>query len=226
MCHGAEVTIANTLSPMRNSQSAHHSKPARPHHAASLLVYRYQQHQLEVLLGKRHARARFAPDVYVFPGGAVDRCDYPRVASQVADAPYMGVGRDARLAQALKNAALRETAEETGLVWRGQGAESHAKPPALHYLGRAITPASSPIRFHARFFAAPATQFDGILGGDMELTDLHWVSLPKAMHYPLIDVTAFMLGELPKALEAPQLQPALLTYYAGTLRVRYPNPNK
>lgn len=211
---------------MRNSRPAHHSNPARPRHAASLVVYRYQQDQLEVLLGRRHARARFAPDVYVFPGGAVDRSDYPKVSSQVPAAPCMGVGRDTRLAHALMNAALRETAEETGLVWRGQGGESHAKPPALHYLGRAITPASSPIRFRARFFAAPATQFDGILAGDMELTDLHWVNLPEAMRYPLIDVTKFMLGELPKALASPQLRPARLTYYAGALRVRYPSPDE
>ena len=47
----------------------------RPRDAASLLIYRRQGTEVQVLMGKRRPGARFLPDVYVFPGGALDAAD-------------------------------------------------------------------------------------------------------------------------------------------------------
>jgi 8-oxo-dGTP pyrophosphatase MutT (NUDIX family) len=168
--------------------------PGKPRDAASLIVYRDAGGELEVLLGKRHARARFAPDVYVFPGGAVDPADYPALQQAVPWAEHMGVGRRMDLAQALQAAAIREAREETGLVLKAEaGAQS------LRYIGRAITPVFS----------------------DGELQHLHWVAVEQALQYPLIDVTAFMLQELGRALRGHRAQLPLFAYYGSGPRVLY-----
>ena len=49
--------------------------PVRPRDAASLLIYRHTGSEIQVLMGKRRPGARFLPDVYVFPGGALDAAD-------------------------------------------------------------------------------------------------------------------------------------------------------
>jgi len=190
--------------------------PKRPRNAASLILYRGVGEHLEVLVGKRHARARFAPDVYVFPGGAVDPADYPASTCQVPLAEHMGVGRDTRLAQALLAAAIREAREETGLALK-----ERAYAQDLRYIGRAITPVLSPVRYHARFFAAPAHWFEGDMGGDGELHHLHWAGVQEALAYPMIDVTAFMLRELRKELNGGRLQLPLFAYYGSGPRVIY-----
>ena len=47
----------------------------RPVDAAGLVLLRQGPDGLEVLLGRRHARAGFLPDIYVFPGGRVEPTD-------------------------------------------------------------------------------------------------------------------------------------------------------
>jgi 8-oxo-dGTP pyrophosphatase MutT (NUDIX family) len=51
----------------------------------------------------------------------------------------------------------------------------------LDYLGRAITPPDSPIRFHARFLVADAEHARGELGGSGELLNLHWLAIDEAV---------------------------------------------
>lgn len=195
----------------------------KPRHAASLIIYRESKQQLEVLLGKRHARARFAPDVYVFPGGAVDRADLaPDLDTPESLVPtaihlaHLGIGANPALAQALLHAAVREAREETGLRY-----QPHTSDERIRYIGRAITPVFSPVRYHARFFAAPAESFEGNLAGDGELQNLHWVPVEAAYNYPLIDVTAFMLGELQQELAGTRTRLPLFTYYGKGPRVLY-----
>jgi len=190
-----------------------------PRHAASLMVYRQQGDQIDVLLGKRHARARFAPDVYVFPGGGVDAADFVPHTQPPALAEHMGVGNKPALAGALLQAAVREAREETGLNFKAAAGLHN-----LRYIGRAITPVFSPVRYHARFFAAPAHLFDGTIGGDGELQHLHWVSVQQALGYPLIDVTVFMLHELQQELLEGRKRLPLFTYYGNSPRVLY-QPN-
>jgi 8-oxo-dGTP pyrophosphatase MutT (NUDIX family) len=72
--------------------------PARP--AATVILLRDTTEGLEVFLIRRHAAMSFAGGMYVFPGGVVDPADV--------------VGRG--IAEALVQAAIRETFEETGLL--------------------------------------------------------------------------------------------------------------
>lgn len=175
----------------------------RPRHAASLILLRQTAQGPEVLMGRRPARSRFAPDVFVFPGGAVDDAD--RAATPIAPLSEDCARRTAAtpgLARALAMAALRETAEETGLI----------VPPdlsKLRMLARAITPPVSPVRFHARFFMADAEHARGEPSESAELSDLAFRPIEEALRLPLVDVTEITL----KALAAdPEPAPFLLTY--------------
>lgn len=185
------------------------ARPVRPRHAASLILLRGQADGPRVLMGRRPARSRFAPDVFVFPGGRVDSADFDRpVASPLAPDCVRRTGADARLAAALASAALRETEEETGLVLpRDHG--------PLTLAARAITPTNSPVRFHARFFAADADLASGEAADSSELADLAWRSLDESLALPLYDITEAVLRTL-----QVRGAPFMMTYRAGTTLVR------
>ena len=207
------------------------SRPARPRDAASLLIWRAQAQGLEVLMGRRGSRARFVPGVYVFPGGVLEPRDR-MVSARLGAHPFSlspGLDGNPSLARALACAAVREVHEETGLQLRASvhagadpGVEPSALPDlsALRFLGRAITPTNSRMRFHARFFAAPAASFVGELAGDGELSDLQWVSLDNPARLPMVDVTELMLSELAQQLSGAPHQPALLSYSGDKPRLR------
>lgn len=78
---------------------------------------------IEVLMVKRHAKARVMPNLYVFPGGGVDAADYTAAQSFLqSNHSSTKFGTTARLgtaelaAWASRVAALRELAEEVGCV--------------------------------------------------------------------------------------------------------------
>jgi 8-oxo-dGTP pyrophosphatase MutT (NUDIX family) len=187
----------------------------RPRDAASLVLIDGNADEPRILMGRRHSRMKFIPDAFVFPGGKLDQGDIGvRPASGFADATAEAVKRAAASrakAEALAAAAIRETFEETGLLIAHQGdvgeAAGNAWDPfrerglaprfdVLDFVARAITPASSPIRFHARFFAANAEAASGELKGSGELEDLGWYTLSEALKLPVIDVTEFVLHEI------------------------------
>lgn len=175
----------------------------RPRHAASLVLLRRSSRGAEVLMGRRPARSRFAPDVFVFPGGAVDAADRQVTpATPLAEPCARRTGASPSLAQALAIAALRETREETGVVLPRDLS-------ALTLLARAITPPSSPVRFHARFFLADAERASGEPAESAELSDLAYRPLDEALRLPLFDVTEFVLKALAASHEPA---PFLLTY--------------
>jgi 8-oxo-dGTP pyrophosphatase MutT (NUDIX family) len=157
------------------------------------------------------------PDVWVFPGGRVDRKD-ARSPAKSELSPAVAAKLEARWsparARALAIAAVRETFEETGLAF-GElvNGELHPDLGRLDYLARAITPAISPIRFHARFFLADAADAAGQLGGSGELMDLRWVPIPEAVELPIINVTRFVLQETVRRLDG---HPS-----AGVLSIRF-----
>lgn len=198
-------------------------KGARPRDAATLVLARGRGPRAEVLLGRREPRDRFMPDVYVFPGGRVDRSDAihpaaselrPSVASRVART----TASPAR-ARALAVAAVRETFEETGLVLgEREGAGIRPALAPLEFVARAITPAHNPIRYHARFFLADAEGLEGSLRGNGELLDLAWVPIPKALGLDIIDVTEFVLQEVASRLEGRAAPGVPLVSYRGLSR--------
>ena len=188
---------------------------ARPSDAASLIVLRGPNERLEVLLGQRRKDARFAPGVYVFPGGRVDRTDGAHAKQHpVRPDVIQKIGRHCppHRAKALAWAAIRETWEETGLLVGEPGkiensdrspihaafAEAGLSPGVhkLHYIARAITPTRSPIRFNTRFFLASGEETFGDLHISSELEDIGWRSVSETLNeLKIMRVTAFALQE-------------------------------
>jgi len=191
------------------------SASVKPRDAASLLLLRQEKDETRVLMGRRPTHSAFAPDVFVFPGGKVDRqdgqtaCPFP-LETDTLRSLRTGSSVSLRAARALANAAIRETYEETGLLlarpadFRAPGPgtwhafEQHGLGPdhgALRMIGRAITPSTSPVRYHARFFVAQAAGTRGELRASEELVELDWYPIGSALKLPIIDVTHFMLEE-------------------------------
>ena len=176
------------------------SPAVRARHAASLLVLQQSGGEVAVLMGLRAAGHRFMPNRLVFPGGAVDRGDATApVASPLQPNVQALLEKAAkpRLARALAVAAARELEEETGLTL--------GHPPALaglDYLGRLITPPTSPIRFNARFLVVDAAAVSGTLAGSGELTELRWYRLEEALALDLARPTRSVMGLLQQWLAA------------------------
>jgi 8-oxo-dGTP pyrophosphatase MutT (NUDIX family) len=211
----------------------------RPVDAAGLVLIRDGSHGPEVLLGRRHRRVAFLPDIYVFPGGRVD----PEDARPSGFAERFAPGLEPQLAKsctrrppaAFPRAALRETFEETGLLLgrpaaQAPGAGTHVGPwrhfaerglapafDALDLVCRAITPAASRRRYNTRFFLADGGAAQGQLSGDGELEDLRWFPIPETARLGLVDVTQVVLAEALRRWRrrTPAGTPAPLLSYRG-----------
>lgn len=180
-------------------------RTVRPRDAASLILWRTGPSGPEVLMGRRHAKHRFMPDVMVFPGGRVDADDHRQPATrELLPATQRMLERRATpgRARAIAIAAVRELHEETGLVLgEGRGAGVAADLAALHYICRAVTPGRRPIRFNARFLAAPAEAVHGEIAGSGELEGLGWYTPEAAHRQHVADITAKVLVEFLDWLE-------------------------
>lgn len=185
--------------------------------AATIILLRRDASGSSVLMGMRGAGAVFMPSKYVFPGGAVDAADaaVPLAAplvephrSRLLQQPRPGSAPDAH---AIAAAALRELAEETGLMTgtpgpAPQGWDHYARaglapdPGALIYLFRAITPPGRTRRFDARFLLLDADRLHGdrndFSAACDELSHLHWVPLTQARALDLPFITEVVLAEI------------------------------
>jgi 8-oxo-dGTP pyrophosphatase MutT (NUDIX family) len=128
--------------------------PSRPRQAATVILLRGADEDLEVLLVKRTPQARFMGGVWVFPGGAVDAGE--------------GDGDGAH-----RLAAIRELSEEASIELDD--------PDALVKFSRWITPAAVKIRFDTHFFLAtlPDGQQPAVDG--QEVVDLGWFAPQAAL---------------------------------------------
>ncbi|WP_240048250.1 NUDIX hydrolase [Crenalkalicoccus roseus] len=175
------------------------ARPVRPRHAASLILWRQGRQGAEVLMGLRHARHRFMPNVLVFPGGRVDRADHrAKTLSELLPLTRACLERQAppSLARALGVAAARELQEETGLVLgRMEGHRLLPELSALDYLCRAVTPPNRFMRFNARFLIAPAEAARGAIRGSGELEELRFFTLEEAFRHKVASITAKVLHE-------------------------------
>jgi 8-oxo-dGTP pyrophosphatase MutT (NUDIX family) len=200
------------------------ARPLRPKLAASLILRRTRASgDTEILLGRRSGGHVFMPQKYVFPGGRVDRSDG---FAPLAGEPKPHV-RDTlrrvlseRRARAALAAAIRETAEETGLLVARPGAIANARPEwrpfaeagalpdaaPLDLVARAITPPGRPRRFDAFFFTADIDAVHGPrdLTGSGELEDLRWVNMEGAHQLDIPIITRFVLSELDAHLKGEQ----------------------
>lgn len=158
-------------------------------------------------MGQRGAAAAFMPSKYVFPGGAVDADDagLSTTVSSLCRARLTAFcPPDAPVPEALIGAALRELAEETGLILAGED--------TLRFVFRAITPPGRSRRFDARFFLAPASAVNGASDdfsrASDELGHLHWIGLAEARALDLPFITEVVLAEV-TALLGGQDQPGV-----------------
>lgn len=124
--------------------------------AATIILLRQREQKVEVLMLQKNAEITFG-GMWVFPGGRID------------DADYEGT-EDVDLAA--RNAAVRETEEETGLKLNGDSFVhfSHWTPPA-----------STPKRYATWFYAAKADSDESIKVDGEEILKHRWINPKEAL---------------------------------------------
>lgn len=207
----------------------HHTHPyRRPKDAATLIVIDKTGKQPRVLMGQRHLNSAFMPGMYVFPGGRVDPGDSRLKVPDSLDATVeqklmadMKGNATPRRAQGLALAAIREMAEETGILIgaRNKGNWStnspswspfveHGLVPSLSPLTfflRAITPPGRSRRFDTRFFCTTSESIGHQIPNDNdELLNLHWLTFGDAMKLELPRITGRALKMLDEKLTRNQ----------------------
>lgn len=216
----------------------------RPIDAAGLVLVRDAHDGPQVLLGRRHRRLAFLPDIYVFPGGRLDPGDSRPSGFEEAVAPGLAdqlrQGASGRPPLAFIRAAIRETFEEAGLLLAADGLRAtpgQSTPDVWHafrqvaaapgfgaidFICRAITPAGSPRRYNTRFFLADAPADAPEPTGDGELEDLRWWPIEETPRLGLVDVTEFVLREAllrRRERSRPHRPAPLLCYRGDTMRL-------
>ena len=199
---------------------------ARPKDAATLVLVRRSRGGAEILMGRRKQNHVFMPNVFVFPGGRVDNADARiRTATELRDEIRDRLIKSCseRRARTLALSAIRETAEETGLLfgiradikqkenvaaaWRAFSQAGLAPAlDTLDYVARAITPPGNPRRFHARFFFTDGSKAHGSLHGDGELAELAWIPIDGVKDLPTAWITRFVANEVKQRLDGHSAQ--------------------
>lgn len=185
-----------------------------PRPASTVVVCRPAPGGFELFLVKRHGRSGFMAGAHVFPGGRVDDDDAAVGArlppAQRRAAAEMLDGLDEDTAPAYAVAAVRETAEECGLLLaRTQAGALVAPHTAAHVVERMragtsfadaladeglvpdvsalsplawwITPKAEPKRFDTRFFLAPAPAGQAPRVDEHEATEGAWFTPAAAL---------------------------------------------
>ena len=168
------------------------------------------------------------PGKFVFPGGRLEPNDrlMPVAAGLNPAAEHLLMQEmqrpSAAKARALALAAIRETFEETGLLFGARLSNAPKSPTgpwsefaatgfypdlsALHFIARAVTPTRRPKRFDTRFFAVDASaiahRVEGVVHGDAELVELVWMPLNEARTLDMPTITGVVLDELQARVSA------------------------
>ncbi|WP_210483269.1 NUDIX hydrolase [Microvirga antarctica] len=199
----------------------------RPADAATLIVIDRKGRSPKLLMGKRHAGLKFMPGKFVFPGGRIEPGDarmsvVGALHARAEQALLAHVPRPSpQRGRALALAAIRETFEETGILFgsRAYGRPERVPPGSwaafaehevtpdledLQVIARAITPSKRTKRFDTRFFAIDRRAIghvtEGVIGPDSELVELAWVTLRQARALDLPHITRVILTDLEERL--------------------------
>jgi 8-oxo-dGTP pyrophosphatase MutT (NUDIX family) len=213
---------------------------SEPRDAATLMLIDRSGPTPRVLLGRRHAGHKFMPGKFVFPGGRIEPLDrkmtaiselHPGAEKKLLERIAADAG--AEFARAFALAAVRETAEETGLllgvkrdqppavpgeIWTEFAkAKVHPDLGQIHFIARAVTPPRRPRRFDTRFLTADASAIahtiEGVVGPDSELVELVWVPIEEATHLDMPTITGIILEELLARVEAGMGHDLPVPYY-------------
>jgi 8-oxo-dGTP pyrophosphatase MutT (NUDIX family) len=200
---------------------------SEPRDAATLMLIDRSGPEPKVLLGRRHTSHKFLPGKFVFPGGRIEPLDaeMPAAGELHPDMQRKLLERVAQptpqFARGLPLTAVRETAEETGLLLGVKAAPPPAVPGAIwadfakagvvpdlgqvYFIARAITPPGRPKRYDTRFFTADASsvahEITGLVGPDSELVELTWVPIEEAAQLDMPTITGVVLEELSARVE-------------------------
>jgi 8-oxo-dGTP pyrophosphatase MutT (NUDIX family) len=158
--------------------------------ASTVCVVRPGGAGLEVLMVRRAASSVFVGGAHVFPGGALDAVDRSETARRLfGDGPL----------SAWLSAAVRETAEEAGLVVPAGQIETPRRthgmellraldeagyvfdPSRFAYLSNWVTPKGQPRRFDTKFFVTDAQEQTQASPDATEVTETVWVTPRSAL---------------------------------------------
>ncbi len=168
---------------------------------------------MEVLMIRRHSRASFVPDAWVFPGGMLDTAD-----RELSDGTDLGT---------MRVTAARELFEETG-IWLGRtlddadvkrtsllagettfpalAAEAPFDLKQLVWTSRWITPAGIPKRFDTYFFLAQAAPDVSATAEYVEAVEARWITPAAAIaELPMVFPTIKNLEALAAFATAEEL---------------------
>ncbi len=194
----------------------------KPKPAGTLLILDEQNGRPHVLMGRRHKAHIFMPNVFVFPGGRVDRPDNHAPFHDDLTAPtlqrLMSTGLRSlathRRARAFALAAIRETFEEVGMLIGEPPADKttaannawtpfleHGLVPdlkPLRYVARAVTPPGLIRRYDTRFFTVPRAAITLELPESPtdELSELSWIPLGHTDGYKVPNITKLVLDDV------------------------------
>jgi 8-oxo-dGTP pyrophosphatase MutT (NUDIX family) len=184
--------------------------PVVPRPSATVLVVR-DGSPWEVLMVQRPRGADFAPNAFVFPGGAVH-------------------DGDRSFPDELRAAAVREVFEETGLLLAAGATEQDAArvrelvadrvafgdalrragvSPAFDSLvifARWVTPALLRRRFDARFYLARMPEGQPVRPQEGEIVDWTWVSPAQALDDPRLNLVYATRAVLESVADAPDVE--------------------
>jgi 8-oxo-dGTP pyrophosphatase MutT (NUDIX family) len=229
----------NLTDRMTHSERDQSFPDSEPRDAATLMLIDRAGPRPKVLLGRRHHSHKFMPGKFVFPGGRIEALDramssiselHPDTQAKLGERVAMP---SAEFARGLALAAVREMAEETGLllgVKRDRPPESpgeiwaefakrsvHPDLGQIHFIARAITPPKRPKRFDTRFFTADASAIadtiEGVVGPDSELVELTWVPIEEATRLDMPTITGVVLEELSTRVAAGMAQDLPVPFY-------------
>lgn len=220
-----------------DAQPGHPNRP--PKDAATLILLDRSGPQPKVLMGKRRHDLVFMPGKFVFPGGRIEAQDRNMQAATElhADTQKKLLERvaepSAELARGFALAAVREMAEETGLLL-GMKHDDAPKAPGedwnvftearihpdlaqMHFIARAVTPPRRPKRFDTRFFTADATliahKIEGIVSEASELVELVWIPIEDAKQLDIPAITGVILEELAARVAAGMAHSLPVPFY-------------
>jgi 8-oxo-dGTP pyrophosphatase MutT (NUDIX family) len=172
-----------------------------PQAAATVMIGREASAGIEFFMLRRSSRSAFMPDVFVFPGGRVEAQDRtPAAQRQLA-------GATQAIDSACVYAAIRETFEESGLLFAARAVDEPAlakarvrvaartctfadmldeldtrlDAAALRYFSRWVTPPLETRRFDTHFFVARAPAGQAARADAVETHDGVWITAGDAL---------------------------------------------